>query len=172
VSTKLLYVLRHAKSSWDDPGLHDPERPLAPRGLRAAKLLGGYVRDNGIAPAQVLCSPARRTLQTLEGVAPGGELLIEPTIYFGGPAEIVERLRQIPAEIESAMVIGHNPALQKLVLLLAGGNGGLPAGSHLAEVRNKFPTGALATLKFDCAWRELSPGSAQLTDYVRPKSLG
>ncbi len=75
---KRLFVLRHAKSSWDDPGLDDRDRPLAPRGIRSTKLLAKHVRAQGIEPTQVLCSPSRRTRETLEGVAPGGETLIEP----------------------------------------------------------------------------------------------
>ena len=69
---KQLFVLRHAKSSWDDPGLEDHERPLAPRGIRAVELLAEYLRANRIEPDQVLCSSARRTRETLEGVCPGG----------------------------------------------------------------------------------------------------
>ena len=69
------------------------------------------------------------------------------------------------------MVVGHNPTLQALVLRLAGGDA-VADGSSLAEVRRKFPTGALATLTFDGTWEELSPRSARLASYVRPKSLG
>ena len=171
MSSKLLFVLRHAKSSWDDPGLSDRERPLAPRGRRAAALLAQHVRDTGIAPAQVLCSPARRTLETLEGVAPGGEVLIEPELYAANASGIIERLRRIPEELGSVMVIGHNPALQVLVLRLAGGERAVAGGSELAEIGRKFPTGALATLALECTWSELAPGRARLTAYVRPKSL-
>jgi phosphohistidine phosphatase len=171
MSGKRLFVLRHAKSSWDDPGLDDRERPLAPRGRRAAKLLAEHLRGSGIRPVQVLCSPARRTLETLEGVDPGGEALVEPELYSATASEIIKRLARVPEEVDSVMVIGHNPALQTLVLRLAGGNGSVSDGSDLAHVQRKFPTGALATLTFQCGWSELSPGSAQLVAYVRPKSL-
>ena len=69
-SHRQLFVLRHAKSSWDDPGLDDHDRPLAPRGQRAVKLLGEHLRDRGVEPDQVLCSSARRTRETLAGVNP------------------------------------------------------------------------------------------------------
>ncbi len=167
----LLFILRHAKSSWDDPGLDDHERPLAPRGRRAAKLLAEHIRSSGIQPVQVLCSPARRTVETLEGVSPGGEPLIESSLYSASGAEILDRLRQVPEGIESVMVIGHNPAMQMLLLRLAGGNGRVQDGSDLAEVQRKFPTGALATLAFNCTWSELGPGRARLVAYVRPKAL-
>ncbi len=94
-----LFVLRHAKSSWDDPGQDDRERPLAPRGRRAVEVIAAYVRECGISPEQVLCSPARRTLETLEGVAPGGETLIERELYGASAAEIIERLRRVPEDV-------------------------------------------------------------------------
>jgi phosphohistidine phosphatase len=171
MATKHLFVLRHAKSSWDDPGLDDRERPLAPRGQRALQLLADHVRVTGIRPAQVLCSPARRTRETLAGVAPGGDQLIEPELYGASGSELLDRLRQIPDEISSVMVIGHNPAMQMLVLKLAGGNDPAPDNDRLADVRRKFPTGALATLEFDCAWSKLAPGRARLAALVRPKDL-
>ena len=110
-----LYVLRHAKSSWGDPGLDDKERPLAPRGRQAVKLLAEYVRANGIRPQLVLVSPAKRTRETLEGVAPGGEVMFEPELYGATAASLVGRLRRVPEEIRSVMLIGHNPAMQVLV---------------------------------------------------------
>ena len=171
MSAKQLFVLRHAKSSWDDPGLEDSERPLAPRGDRAARVIAQHVHDSGIAPQQVLCSPARRARETLERVAPGGEVLIEHALYSASASEIIDRLREVPERLDSVMVVGHNPALQRLVLRLAGGNRNVAEDSELAQVRRKFPTGALATLTLSCGWEALSPGRARLTAYVRPKSL-
>jgi phosphohistidine phosphatase len=171
MAVKQLFVLRHAKSSWDDPGLDDHERPLAPRGRRAVTLLSQHVRENDIRPDLVLCSSSRRTIETLEGVAPGGETVIEPALYEATTSWIIERLRRVPEDIASAMVVGHNPSLQTLVLRLAGANDFSPQDPYLEDVKRKFPTGALATLTFDCAWSELAPGSAALTAYVRPKSL-
>jgi len=168
---KQLFVLRHAKSSWEDPGLDDHDRPLAPRGRRAVKLLGQHIHDSGITPDLVLCSSSRRTLETLESVAPGGEVLIEPELYAASASEIIERLRQVPDEVGSVMVIGHNPASQTLVLRLVGDDPAGSDGSDLSDVQRKFPTGALATLRFNCAWSELAPGRAHLAAYVRPKSL-
>ena len=176
---KQLYVLRHAKSSWDDPMLDDHDRPLAPRGLQAVRLLGEHIRASGIRPDQVLCSSARRTRETLDGVTPGGETLIERELYDATCATVIERLRRVPAGIGSVMLVGHNPTAQMLVLRLTGANGTAyasgtrpPVAGHLAEVQRKFPTGALATLAFDCEWGELDAGCARLVDYVRPKSLG
>jgi phosphohistidine phosphatase len=173
-----LYVLRHAKSSWDDPGLDDHERPLAPRGIRATQRLADYVRTAGIAPAQVLCSSARRTRETLDGVRPGGETLIERSLYDASCGTLIERLKRVPAGTPSVMVIGHNPTMQMLVLRLTGANepdhalaAAPPTDHDLARVAQKFPTGALATLRFDCSWGELGSGCATLVAYVSPKSL-
>src|SRR6476646_1886981 len=170
-SSKRLFVLRHAKSSWDDPGLSDHDRPLAPRGHRSVEAIAAHVKTAGITPDLVLCSSARRTRETLAGVAVGGEHVIEPDLYGASCQEVLERLHRVPDEIGSVMVVGHNPTLQALVLRLTGGDA-VADGSSLAEVRRKFPTGALATLTFDGTWEELSPRSARLASYVRPKSLG
>lgn len=170
-----LYVLRHAKSSWDDPGQPDRERPLSPRGRRAVKLLAAHFDDVGIRPELILCSPARRTRETLEAVPAGGETVMDDSLYEASWRDVVELLRRVPDEVGSVMVIGHNPAMQMLVLALveagAEGRGAGEAGHHLSDLHRKLPTGALATVTFDGPWSELRPASGQLAGYVRPKSL-
>jgi phosphohistidine phosphatase len=166
-----LFVLRHAKSSWDDPGLVDHDRPLAPRGRRAAKLLAAHLRSTGIHPEQVLCSTALRTRETLAAVDPGGEALIEPNLYSADEDELLLRLRRVPDTTGSVMVIGHNPAVQMLVLALVGSQGHRGSIPGLRQLEHKFPTAALATLKFSCEWSQLAPGSARLVAFVRPKDL-
>jgi len=176
--SRQLYVLRHAKSSWDDPMLDDHDRPLTPRGRRAMKLIGDHIRVAGIRPDQVLCSSARRTRETLQAIEVDGDAMIERELYDATCASAIERLRRVPPETGSVMVIGHNPTAQTLVLRLTGANGveysngtRKPVDGDLAEVQRKFPTGALATLSFECEWSELGPGCATLLGYVRPKSL-
>jgi phosphohistidine phosphatase len=164
-----LYVLRHAKSSWDDPGLEDHDRPLAPRGRRAVQLIARHLLDSNIHPDQVLCSSARRAVETCEGVSPGGELVIERDLYLASSDGLLARLHQVPAGAGSVMLIGHNPALQMLVLELADPG---DASSDLDAVDTKFPTGALATLAFDGPWSGLRPGSAKLESLLRPRDLG
>ncbi len=161
-----LFLLRHAKSSWDDPRLADHDRQLTPRGRRAAKRMGRYLHGEGIAPELVLCSSARRARETLELVSPPGRIQLEPELYGASADELVERLRLVADEVRSVMLIGHNPAMQDLALLLAGG------GAELARVERKFATGAMATLTFDGAWHALRPGCAELAGFVRPKDLG
>jgi phosphohistidine phosphatase len=164
---KRLFLLRHAKSSWDAPGLADHDRPLAARGRKAAKTMARHIRREGIRPALVLCSSAVRARETLDGVAPPGEVQVEPELYGASWDELLDRLRRVPDGVASAMLIGHNPAIQSLAVRLADGD-----EKDLARVERKFPTGALATLTFSCDWNELRPGSAELVAFVRPKQLG
>ena len=160
--TRRLLLLRHAKSSWDDPALADHDRPLAPRGRRAAKRMGAHLRDEQVEISLVLCSSATRARQTLERVEPPGEVRIEPSLYGAGAFELLKRLKRVPDETESVMLIGHNPAIEDMTALLTDG---VPLAG------GKFPTGALATLTFTGSWRQLGPGTAQLESFVRPREL-
>ena len=161
-----LYLLRHAKSSWDEPGLADRDRPLAPRGRKASKLIAAHLRDEGIAPELVLCSPAKRTRQTLKRIGlDDAEVRLEDDLYAASAGELLAVVNGIDEVFESAMLIGHNPGLQDLALQLAG------SGSEIEAMRAKFPTAALATLGLTGGWRELSPGGAELVAFVKPKQL-
>jgi len=133
-------------------------------------VLREHLRSNGIEPALVLCSSSRRTRETLEGVQPAGEWLIEEQLYGADAGQVLARLREVDDDAGSVMVIGHNPAMQVLVLRLAAG-GPDTRTAELAEVQRKFSTGALATLAFEGSWSELRPGGARLTAFVRPKQL-
>ena len=162
---RVLHLLRHAKSSWEDQGVADHDRPLASRGRKAAKRIAKHVRSEGIAPSLVLCSSSRRTRETLERIRPDGDVQIERDLYGASAPELLERLRRVPDTTESVMLIGHNPAIQDLTLELAG------RGDRLEDVERKFPTCALATLELSNGWGELEPGSAELVGFVRPKDL-
>ncbi len=128
-------------------------------------MLAEHLRAQGVAPQLVLCSSSRRTRETLEGIGIAGRHVIEHELYAARAEDVLERIRQVPADVGSVMVIGHNPSMQTLVLTLAS------RASDTAEVRAKFPTGALATLTFASTWGELGPGRARLSAFVRPKTL-
>jgi phosphohistidine phosphatase len=164
---KRLFLLRHAKSSWDEPGFADRERPLAPRGRTAAKRIGRHLRDQGIAPQLVLCSPSARTRETLKRLrlGDGPEVRIEDDLYAASAGELLAVLSGLPDDVESVMLIGHNPGIEDLTLRLA------RKGEEVDRVREKFPTAALATLAFDGGWSELAPGGAKLMAFVKPKEL-
>jgi phosphohistidine phosphatase len=161
---KRLLLLRHAKSSWDDPSLADHDRPLAPRGRKAARRIGRHLRDEEVTVSLVLCSSAVRARQTLDLVAPGGRTETEPGLYGASAGQLLERLRRVPEETGTVMLVGHNPAMQDLLVSLLREPGDLAA--------RKFPTGALATLAVSGPWRLLEPGQAELTALVTPRELG
>jgi phosphohistidine phosphatase len=163
---KQLLLLRHAKSSWDEPGLADLERPLARRGRRASELIAEHLRAQRIKPQLVLCSPSRRTRETLERIGlDDSDQRIEDDLYAASAEELLGVLTGLADDIDSAMLIGHNPGIQDLALRLAG------SSPEVTRLRRKFPTAALATLEFEGGWHELAPGSAELVAFVRPKDL-
>jgi phosphohistidine phosphatase len=166
---KRLYLLRHAKSSWKDPGLDDHDRPLAGRGRRAADAVGRYLREHDLRPELVLCSTARRTRETLErmDLALGGRAVrMEPGLYGASAGALLERLRDVPDAVGSVLLIGHNPGLQELALELA-----RPAPA-VRELEAKYPTAALAAFAFEGpSWRDLDRGTARLVSFVRARDL-
>lgn len=158
-----LHLLRHAKSDWDG-GEPDHERPLAARGERAAAAMAVYCRQQGIAPDLILCSTARRTLDTLAILRDGlpSEVRVDTTrdIYEVGASQVIARLKKIPVSVRVALVIGHNPGMEDTTRLLTGGG-----------VGTKFPTCALATLESASGWAALGPRGAALRRFVTPKDL-
>jgi len=169
VAVRTLHLLRHAKSSWDDAGLADHERPLAPRGRRAARRIAEYLAEHDPSPLTVLCSSAVRARQTLELVAPGlgteVTVEVEDELYAAGADALLDRLRRLPDATAAAMLIGHNPGMWDLALALA------RRGPRLDRLREGFPTAALATLEIPGRWRELRPGQAVVAAYVVPREL-
>jgi phosphohistidine phosphatase len=166
---KRLFLLRHAKSAWDDPARRDRDRPLTPRGRKAARRVGRWAKKHGIRPQLVVCSNAVRAQQTLQRVLPGlGEPAVwtEVTLYAAGAETLLARIRTLPDEVDEAMLVGHNPGLMDLVLLLA-------APSPLRDRAGvNVPTGALAELEADVeCWADVSPGKALLTRLVVPREL-
>ncbi len=167
---KRLYLLRHAKSSWDDLSLTDIDRPLSARGRKAAPLMGHYMREAQWVPARALCSPARRAQETwnqavssLDHDVP--ETLL-PGLYHAGPEEIMRILNGLESDCQSVILVGHNPGLAMLATALA--------GDVDAEARiGKFPTAALAVLDLDIdAWPEAKQGCGRLVAFVRPRDFG
>ncbi|HEX6493737.1 MAG TPA: histidine phosphatase family protein [Candidatus Dormibacteraeota bacterium] len=165
-----LHLLRHAKSSWADEELSDHDRPLAPRGRRAAAAMADHLRERGVAPELVLCSSARRARETLDLVAPAlgpqARVLVEDGLYGASGEDLVDRIRRVSASTGSVMLVGHNPAMQDVALALAA------PGPGRERVQAKFPTGALATLRIpDGGWAGLRRGGAEIVDLVLPREL-
>ena len=167
---RTVILLRHGKSSWSDSTVADIDRPLAPRGERASRRIAKYMRRNRIRPALVLCSPSLRTRQTLDAIEPslGKRCRVElvPQLYAASERELLERLQALPESVSSVMLIGHNPGLHNLALVLAS------RGADLPQLEQKFPTAVLATLVVHSeSWAALRPGDAELVDYVVPRQL-
>jgi phosphohistidine phosphatase len=165
-----LWLLRHAKSSWDDPSLPDEERPLAVRGHRAVAAVAEHLTMDPIGPTLVLCSSSLRTRQTLAGILPALgrslEVRIEPLLYTFDEGVLLRRLASLPPDADPVLLVGHNPAMQELALHLAA------TGTRLKDLATKFPTGALACLELDvAAWTDVRRGCAALTSFVTPREL-
>ena len=169
---KTLYLLRHAKSSWDDPALADFDRPLSARGRRACQRLGRYMGAE-LAPADlVLCSSARRTRETWEKLQDSlgwpSHALFERGVYEASVRVLLERLHAVEPDSARLLLIGHNPAIHELALSLTG-YGASEARPRLAQ---KYPTGTLAEIAFDAAaWSGIDPGAGRLVRVVRPGDI-
>jgi phosphohistidine phosphatase len=167
-----LLLLRHAKSSWDDPRLSDHARPLNARGRRAATAMAQVMRDLRLSPDIVLVSSARRTLQTLEALAPFEDgPLVEPMddLYLAPWQRLLDLLRNVPQTARSVLLIGHNPGLHDLGLALLGASAAPTAEARrLAE---GYPTGALAEFTLASPWHLLEAGGGQLVRFLAPRDL-
>lgn len=169
---KYLHLLRHAKSDWDDQALPDHERPLAPRGRDAARRVAAYLRKARLRPDLVLCSSAVRAVETYQAIAGAlgrsVSVSVEDALYAATWGDLLARLQELPSQLERVLVIGHNPSLEELAAELAG-DGEDAALSYLGA---KFPTAALATLRFEGPWSSLGAGCAYLVSLVIPADLG
>jgi phosphohistidine phosphatase len=179
-----LVLLRHAKSAW--PDVPDHERPLAGRGIRTAPVMGRWLRDAGLVPDQVLCSTARRARETWQfaqaGLAATPPVSFEDRVYDATATELLALIREVPPATGTLLLIGHNPAIEDLALMLAAAPGaarpsaagpgsGTASSGDLERMRAKFPTAAIAVLQPAGTWRALAPGRARLTAFVTPRHL-
>ncbi|MBX9588701.1 MAG: histidine phosphatase family protein [Hyphomonadaceae bacterium] len=167
-----LSLLRHAKSSWDNPNLHDFDRPLSERGLNAAPRMGAFMAEHNIAPDLILCSPSVRTRQTLDLVLPHlsaePKVLYEDAVYLGAPSTLMKRLHRIEASVQHVMLVAHDPGLHHLAMNLAGS--GSP--DLLQALGHKFPTAALAIVVFEArSWSKVKTGTGRLELFMTPKRL-
>jgi phosphohistidine phosphatase len=169
---KTILLLRHAKSSRDNPDIADFDRPLSGRGRRDAPRVGEWMRKEGLQPDLVLCSAALRARETWEaaGAKLGGTapVLFERALYMAGPTALLNRLRRLPDKVRSVLLVGHNPGLETLALALAAADG----SPEVERMRAKFPTAALARLDLPLdRWHSLGPGAGRLTLFAAPGDL-
>ena len=165
-----LLLLRHAKSSWDDPKLPDRDRPLNKRGRRSVAAMRHAMRQLGLAPDLILVSTARRTQETLATLEPWDETpLVEPmeSLYLATAQQILGVLRQTNETVRSAMVIGHNPGMHDLAMLLTGARDSEPS----RRLKEKCPTAALAEFAIGGTWASLDAAGGQLVRFLTPHDL-
>ena len=160
---KTLLLLRHGKSSWDDPGLADAARPLGERGRRAAPKMGRWLRERGLMPDVIVSSPAVRARSTAllaaEAAAFVGSILFDGRIYEATPAGLVDVVRGLPEAAGSALIVGHNPGLEALVSAFAGHS-------------ERLPTAALAQVELQVArWADVVLAQGRVLGVWRPKAL-
>lgn len=163
-----LLLIRHAKSSWDDDSLADRERPLAGRGRKAAERMGAHLQNEGLRPDVVLCSPSRRTRETLELLEfSGAEVTYLDELYGASAGDLLASVREARDDAEVVAVVGHNPGIQDLSIELASHD----AAADAVRLRQKFPTCAVAIFDVDSGWRDIATGRVRLASFVVPKDV-
>ena len=162
---KSLLILRHAKSSWKEPGTADHDRTLNKRGKRDAPLVGALIQTEGIVPDLIVSSTAKRAVMTAHAVAETagyrGEILLEDNLYLAPPDAYIEQLALLPPTVQRVMMVGHNPGMAELLFLLT-------------QQDRTFPTAALAVVQWDAEdWDEVVAHvrDGQLSDFWIPKEL-
>lgn len=165
-----LLLLRHAKSSWDDPKLADRDRPLSKKGRRAAGAMRNAMRELGLCPDVVLVSPSRRTLETLAALEPWDETpLLEPVeaLYLASAQQLFEVLRGVNETVRSLLLIGHNPGMHELATALAG----RAPNEAARRLAGSFPTAALAEFALAGPWQAIEQGGGWLVRFLTPRDL-
>ena len=160
-SMKTLYVLRHAKSSWEDSDLADFDRPLNERGKTAAPFMGEVMVRHAFEPELILSSPAVRARETAirakESAGLSAEIEYEERIYEATPQTLLQVARSIDDTFGSAMIVGHNPGMEGFVRFLTG-------------KLESMPTASLAVIDLNIAdWKQTSAETGTLRMIVRPK---
>ena len=162
---KTLLVMRHAKSDWGQAGSSDHDRPLAPRGITAARRMGRFLSESGSAPDLVVSSTAARALQTAELAAEEGNwgcvIATSADLYGGDLERVLEAVAAVDPDVDRLLITGHEPTWSFLVSWLMGGG------------RVRMPTAAVARLDLEVGgWAGLKAGSCELRWLVTPKMLG
>jgi len=160
---KFLYLVRHAKSSWDNPDLSDFERPLNSRGKRDAPKMGKRLKERQIKPDLIICSPAKRAKKTATKISKQinydqDDIIYDSGLYHADPDTILEIVQQQPGEIESLMIFGHNPGFTEFANSISG-----------MQIDN-IPTAGLFVASFTVSqWSEIrfGTGNFELFDYPK-----
>ena len=158
---KNLYLLRHAKSSWDDFALKDFDRPLSTRGIQDADLMGNFFKSKRKGLDLVVSSPSKRTKETLDHFfnKTTQNIIFDETIYHSSEQNIYSVLKHIEEDIKSLMIVGHNPSMHEF------------SESFSGQFIEKFSTCSLASFEFDDEWVNVCENLGNLTEFKIPSEL-
>ena len=162
---RTLLLMRHAKSDYP-PGVADHDRPLAPRGIKQAGLAGDWLRANAPVIDAVLCSTATRARQTLANTGIDAPVRYSERLYGATPGTMIEEINTVGEEVETLLVVGHEPTMSALALGLAGSGTDAAAAERISA---KFPTSAIAVLTVRSGWEGLELGRATLIGFQIPR---
>jgi phosphohistidine phosphatase len=165
-----LLLLRHAKSSWSEPGKPDRERPLAPRGREAAERMAQEMSARGLLPDRILCSPARRTGETLAALLPHLPTSVDLQLVedlYESPGDYRATIALHGGDAASLLVVGHNPAIHSTAVELIGS----ADKKSIGDIVSKYPAGALAVIDFNVGWADIRAGGGRLSAFIRPRDL-
>lgn len=164
-----LLLLRHAKAGWAQPGTRDFDRSLDASGVDDAVAIGAAMHRSGYVPETTLCSNARRCRETLENVAgqaDTGRVVFLDSLYTEDAAGYLSIIRE-HGNVESLLVIGHNPMTEDLAMALAGSG----HDDTREALSYGFPTAGLAAIHFDGGLTEAEPGAGFLETFLVPANL-
>lgn len=169
---KRLAILRHAKSSWNDPALDDFNRPLNTRGWNDARRIGREMKHRRLAFDMVLASTAARVRETVDAIQEKfdfkAEIHFEPRVYLADLETLVSLVRALPDDVAAPLIVGHNPGLQQLLIALTRDD----THGLRSRIAGKYPTGALAFVELALdRWADLAPGEGMIVELIAPKEL-
>lgn len=169
---KHLLLLRHAKSSWSNPGMSDFERPLNERGRKSAQVMASHLASSLPLPDRIYCSTAQRTRETLSSLlkvyAHPCAIDLRRDFYLASPSVMLQAIRSSDPVIETVMMIAHNPGTEELALSLSQNQG----DDVFTSIIGKYPTAACAHISFDVeSWEQVMEKSGTLKAFVRPRDL-
>lgn len=165
-----LCLLRHAKSSWANPGRTDHDRPLDRRGEADAPRIGAEMKARSLVPDTIICSSAVRARETLrlvlEGMGASPPVVYDREIYEAGPEELTAIVRNLAGTSRRLLIVGHNPTMQ----ICASAFSADGDETDLGAISEKYPTSGLSVIDFDTEnWADI--GSGTLTLFLTPRDL-
>jgi phosphohistidine phosphatase len=160
---KKLFLIRHAKSSWDDASLSDEDRPLNKRGKKDAPMMGSLLRKQGVIPDLIISSPAKRAYSTAKKIAkevayPKNHIQTFDKLYLSSLSALLEVIRRQPAEVRTLMLFGHNPELTALVPQLCG-----------EEIENVPTCGVVCIIFLTDTWQAINKSNSRFDYFDYPK---